>query len=79
MPPRPGHPGHVFKTTDGGRHIKNISGNLPDSPVNSVVLDPSFPNTIYVGTDVGPFVTYDGGHHWYRHGERLPDRFDLAA
>jgi uncharacterized repeat protein (TIGR01451 family) len=67
-----GRPGHVFKTTDGGEHFKNISGNLPDSPVNSVVLDPAYPNTIYVGTDVGPFVTYDGGHHWNAMGSGFP-------
>ena len=60
----PGRSGHVFKTTDGGKSFTNISGNLPDTPVNSVILDPSFPNTLYVGTDVGPFVTYDGGVHW---------------
>ena len=51
----------MFKTTDGGKHFLNISGNLPDLPVNSVILDPSYPNTLYVGTDVGAYVTYDGG------------------
>ena len=39
----PGQPGHVFKTTDGGKHWQDISGNLPDVPVNSLVLDPSYP------------------------------------
>ena len=32
----PDPPGHVFATTDGGEHWKNISGNLPDVPVNSI-------------------------------------------
>ncbi len=41
--------------------MPNISGNLPDLPVNSVILDPSYPNTLYVGTDVGAYVTYNGG------------------
>ena len=31
----------------------DVSGNLPDTPVNSIVLDPSYPNTLYAGTDVG--------------------------
>ncbi|MEP6469343.1 MAG: hypothetical protein ABJC24_06185 [Chloroflexota bacterium] len=68
----PGRPGHVFKTTDGGRSFTNISGNLPDAPVNSVILDPSYPNTLYAGTDVGPFVTYNGGVHWSALGTGFP-------
>jgi uncharacterized repeat protein (TIGR01451 family) len=67
-----GTPGHVFKTTDGGQHWTNISGDLPDVPVNSVILDPSYPNTLYAGTDVGAYVTYDGGRHWGVLGTGLP-------
>ena len=37
----------MFATADGGQHWKNVSGNLPDVPVNSIVLDPSYPNTLY--------------------------------
>jgi uncharacterized repeat protein (TIGR01451 family) len=68
----PGRPGHVYKTTDAGKSWADISGNLPDAPVNSIILDPSFPNTLYAGTDVGPFVTYDGGAHWTGMGSGFP-------
>jgi len=68
----PANPGHVFKTTDGGQHWKNITANLPDVPVNSLVLDPSFPDTLYAGTDVGPFVTRDGGKSWFGLGTGFP-------
>jgi uncharacterized repeat protein (TIGR01451 family) len=68
----PANPGHVFATTDGGRHWTNASGNLPDVPVNSLQLDPSYAGTIYAGTDVGPMVTYDGGAHWAQLGSTLP-------
>ncbi len=68
----PHNRGHVFKTTDGGRHWRDISGRLPDIPVNSVILDPSSDNTLYVGTDVGPFVTTNGGHSWRRLGSGIP-------
>jgi uncharacterized repeat protein (TIGR01451 family) len=71
-PATPQRPGHVFRTTNGGSTWTNISGNLPDAPVNSVILDPSFADTLYVGTDVGPFVTYDGGVHWSALGTGLP-------
>jgi uncharacterized repeat protein (TIGR01451 family) len=68
----PRTPGHVFMTTDGGTRWTDISRNLPDAPVNSLVLDPSYPNTLYVGSDVGAFVTYDGGGHWSLLGTGLP-------
>jgi uncharacterized repeat protein (TIGR01451 family) len=69
----PKTPGHVFKTTDGGSSWVNITGNLPDSPVNSVLLDPSYANTLYVGTDVGNFVTYNGGVNWSSLGTGFPN------
>jgi uncharacterized repeat protein (TIGR01451 family) len=79
----PSRSGHVFKTTDGGQHWTNISGNLPDSPVNSLVLDPSFANTIYAATDVGAMVTHDGGGHWSNLGSGFPtvavNQIDLDA
>ncbi|MBI3943388.1 MAG: CHRD domain-containing protein [Chloroflexi bacterium] len=60
----PTRPGHVFKTTDGGHTWANISGNLPDIPVNALILDASDPNTLYAGTDVGPMITTNGGTTW---------------
>lgn len=68
----PGVPGHVFKTMDAGATWMDISGNLPDVPVNSVVLDRADANTIYIGTDVGPMVSTDGGGHWSVMGSGFP-------
>ena len=77
----PHRPGHVFKTTDAGASWTDISGNLPDNPVNSLILDPSYPNTLYAGTDVGAFVTFDGGANWSRLGTGMPqvavDQIDM--
>ncbi len=50
----------------------DVSGDLPDVPVNSVILDPSYPNTLYVGTDIGPFVTNNGGKDWTALGSGIP-------
>jgi uncharacterized repeat protein (TIGR01451 family) len=71
-PATPGNTGHVFATSDGGAHWSDISGNLPDTPVNSVVLDPSDANTLYVGTDVGAFVTTNRGQKWFALGSGMP-------
>ena len=46
--------------------------NIPDAPVNSLQIDASYPNTIYAGTDVGPFVTYNGGQSWQPLGSGFP-------
>ena len=55
--------GHVFRTTDGGSTWQDISGSggtaLPNAPVNTLLVDPDLPNTIFVGTDVGVFRTSD--------------------
>jgi uncharacterized repeat protein (TIGR01451 family) len=65
-------PGHVFKTTNGGQTWTDVSGNLPDVPVNTLVLSPTDPNTLYAGTDVGPMVTTDGGTTWNPMGSGFP-------
>jgi hypothetical protein len=53
--------GHIFEFngTTGTNTFTNISGNLPDVPVNDIVLDPNDTtnSTIYVATDVGVFGT----------------------
>ncbi|NYD41414.1 DUF11 domain-containing protein [Nocardioides panaciterrulae] len=64
----PDTPGHLFATTDGGKHWKNVTANLPDVPVDTVVIDPSNNKTVYVGTDVGPFISTNAGRSWTRLG-----------
>jgi hypothetical protein len=71
---------HIFKTVDGGANWKNISGNLPHAPVSSLVIDtlaergdPLLKNQILLaGTDVGVYVTTDGGASWSALGVGLP-------
>ena len=55
---------HVFKTTTGGASWTDISGNLPNIPVNDMVVDPDIPNTLYAATDIGVFTTSNGGATW---------------
>ena len=60
----PGESGHVFKTSNAGGSWQNVSGNLPDVPALSIVLDPSNPTHLYVGTDLGVFRSTNGGGSW---------------
>jgi photosystem II stability/assembly factor-like uncharacterized protein len=64
---------HVFRTTDFGATWTDISGDLPDAPVNEIVIDPRQSSTLYVGTDVGVFVTHDTGGTWSPLGTGMPD------
>ncbi|MBI4459030.1 MAG: hypothetical protein HY648_03090 [Acidobacteria bacterium] len=47
--------GHVFRTEDGGEHWQDIGMNLPDIPVNAVLIDAASPDQVYAGTDIGVF------------------------
>ena len=64
---------HLYSTTDRGNSWTSITGNLPDSPVNVITIDPDIPNTIYVGTDVGAYWTSNNGQTWQMLGQGLPN------
>src|SRR5262249_12057305 len=51
----------------------DISSNLPDAPVNDVVIDPRDSSTLYAATDVGVFVTSDLGAAWVPLGTGIPE------
>jgi hypothetical protein len=63
---------HVLTTTNGGKKWTNISSNLPAAPVSALVIDtfaehgdPLLKNQVLIaGTDVGVFVTTNGGLQW---------------
>ena len=59
---------HVWKTDDAGETWVSIDGTgggaLPDIPVHSIVVDPVNPQTLYIGTDLGIFVSTDDGATW---------------
>lgn len=63
---------HVFRTTDHGGSWTDISGNLPQTPVNDIVPDPQDAGRLYLATDVGVFVTFDLGGSWSLLGTGLP-------
>lgn len=60
----PTTPGHIFKSTNMGTTWSDVSGNLPDIPVNAIILDPLSTNHILVGTDLGIFESFNGGTTW---------------
>jgi photosystem II stability/assembly factor-like uncharacterized protein len=68
--------GKVYKSTNQGTSWSNINGNLPDSPVNDLSIygyDTNNPNTYFVGTDIGVFLTQDNGVSWVELPDNLPN------
>jgi photosystem II stability/assembly factor-like uncharacterized protein len=59
---------HVWESRDGGLSWSPIDGSgprrLPDLPVHSVVADPDRPERLFLGTDLGVFVSTTGGQQW---------------
>jgi hypothetical protein len=51
--------GHVFFTNNSGASWLRVDGDLPDVPVNDIVIDPSdaTDNTIYIATDSGVYAS----------------------
>lgn len=66
----------VYKSSNGGASWISISGNLPDTPVNDIFIYPSNPgnpNTFFIATDIGIFLTENDGVNWYEISSDLPN------
>lgn len=55
---------YVFKSTDNGNTWKAITTGLPDKPVNVLIEDQANPQLLFLGNDIGIYVSIDGGEHW---------------
>jgi photosystem II stability/assembly factor-like uncharacterized protein len=63
---------HVLMTTDGGTSWADISGNLPQAPVNDVIRHPRNRSWLYVATDMGVFFSPNLGRNWLKLGTTFP-------
>ena len=61
----------VFKTTDGGQNWTDISSNLPNIPVNDIIVYPA-ENILFVATDLNVWYSKDDGANWTILGNNLP-------
>ena len=65
---------YVWKSEDYGQTWVDISSNIPLGPVNVIKEDPNIPDQLYVGTDIGVYITKDGGKKWTVLGD-LPSTY----
>ena len=66
---------YVFVTDDDGERFRSIASNLPTGGpdfVHVIREDPVNPDLLFVGTDVGVYVSLDRGEHWQRFMEGFP-------
>ena len=62
---------HVVTTTDFGATWTDVTGDFPDQPANTFLVDPDFPDDWYLGSDVGVWTSTDSGTHWVPYGTGL--------
>ncbi|MDN3203202.1 VPS10 domain-containing protein [Algoriphagus sediminis] len=64
---------YVYRTDDYGKTWTSIVGDLPEDRVARTLReDPKNPNLLYLGTELGLFVTIDGGENWTELKSNMP-------
>jgi hypothetical protein len=64
---------YVYKSTNYGKTWTSIAANLPGGPTNVIREDPKRNDVLYLGTDLGVFVTVDAAKTWNYLGSGLPN------
>jgi photosystem II stability/assembly factor-like uncharacterized protein len=63
---------YLFRSDDFGETWTSIVANLPAESVNVIQEDPLESQVLYVGTDLGVYVSGDGGRSWHALSNGLP-------
>ena len=65
---------HVYRTLDGGATWNNMTMDLPNIPVNSVVHQEGYgSDVVYIGTDAGVYYYTDESGKWTLYSNFLPN------
>ena len=64
---------YAYVSEDYGQTWKNISSNIPASPVNVIKEDSENEKVLYLGTDNGAYVSFNQGQNWEAFSNGLPN------
>ncbi len=64
---------YVYVSENYGATWRDISSNLPTSPVNVIKEDPVNENLLYLGTDNGAYISFNQGENWEVFSKDLPN------
>ncbi|MEJ2237077.1 MAG: hypothetical protein P8X82_02160, partial [Gemmatimonadales bacterium] len=68
---------YIYKTTDYGRSWESLVTDDIEGFIHVVEQDPVYPDLLYLGTEFGMYISFDGGDSWnlWTHGvPRVPVR-----
>ncbi len=68
---------HVYKSTDWGNTWTSIQNNLPDITVNAMAINAYDGNCLYLATDLGVYISTDGGGEWLEYNDGMPVTFAM--
>lgn len=66
---------YLFQSDDFGVTWRDIGSGIPSGPINVVTGDPTNKHILYVGTDLGAYITVDSGKTWSSLANGLPTTF----
>ncbi|HET56431.1 MAG TPA: T9SS type A sorting domain-containing protein [Ignavibacteria bacterium] len=64
---------HAFRSSDIGDTWIDIGDGLPDVPTTTIAVHPYNSKILYVGNDLGIYVSFDQGNTWSEFNTGLPD------
>jgi len=62
----------IYRTSNRGVNWTNITGDMPDINLRTLLPHPTNPGILYLGSDMGCFKTTNGGTNWIRWNNGMP-------
>ena len=63
---------YAYKTSDFGKTWKSIITGGVEGVVRNIQVDYENPNLLFLGTELGLYITTDGGTQWYKFTNNVP-------
>ncbi len=65
--------GQIYRTSDNGGTWEDLSNNLPDVPLNDLIINPQNTDQLFLASDIGIFESQNGGLNWTILNDNLPN------